>query len=94
VSEARRKRGGAIGGMFSKPEETPAEAMKPRSVRLSVDDLARLDAVLASLKEQGVNVRQSDLWRYFLLHSLALYEAGELTLPIEEQVEKRLRVPG
>jgi hypothetical protein len=93
VSETRRKRGGGIGGMFTKPE-APAEVMKPRSVRLSPEDIARLDRVLEELKAQGVTVRQSDLWRFFLLHSLELYEAGELTLPIVEQTEKRLRMPG
>lgn len=94
MSETTRKRGGAIGGMFSKPEAAPAEAMKPRSVRLSTEDLARLDAVLVNLKAQGVSVRQSDLWRFFLLHSLDLYEQGELELPIVTREEKRLRMPG
>lgn len=99
---SRKRRSGLVDGMFQKPEpvgvavETKEETppMEPRSVRLSTDDIARLARVLEELKAQGVSVRQSDLWRFFLLHSLELYEAGELTIPIVEQTEKRLRMPG
>jgi len=88
--------------MFQKPEQAEAEVeakeetapMEPRSVRLSTDDIARLHRVLEDLKAQGVSVRQSDLWRFFLLHSLELYERGELELPIVTREEKRLGMPG
>ena len=97
----RKPRAGLVDGMFQKPQPAPAEAavkeetppMEPRSVRLSIEDIARLQRVLDELKAQGVTVRQSDLWRFFLLHSLEEYEAGELQLPIEERTEKRLGVP-
>jgi len=88
--------------MFQKPEQAEPEGavkeetppMEPRSVRLSIEDIARLQRVLDELKAQGVTVRQSDLWRFFLLHSLEEYEAGELELPIVTREEKRLRMPG
>ena len=99
----RKPRAGLVDGMFQKTEEPPAPVvevkegtppMEPRSIRLSPDDIARLNRVLEDLKTQGVSVRQSDLWRFFLLHSLELYERGELKLPIVTREEKRLGVPG
>lgn len=101
-SGTRKPRAGLVNGMFQKPEQAEAEVeakeetppMEPRSVRLSASDIARLNRVLEDLKAQGVSVRQSDLWRFFLLHSLELYERGELELPIVTREEKRLGVPG
>ena len=101
-SGTRKPRAGLVTGMFQKPEQAEAEVeakeetapMEPRSVRLSTDDIARLHRVLEDLKAQGVSVRQSDLWRFFLLHSLELYERGELELPIVTREEKRLGMPG
>ncbi len=83
-----KQRAGGIGGMFSvqpkdeapqeeSPQAVSSSNMKPRSVRLSPDDLERLAAALESLKDQGVKVTQSDLWRSFLLDSLGRFERGE-----------------
>ena len=92
-----RQRAGGIGGMFSgqpkkaTPQGDGSDNMKPRSVRLSPEDLERLAAALEGLKADGVKVTQSELWRFFLLDSLGLFERGELELPTETVEEKRLK---
>jgi hypothetical protein len=65
--------------------------MVPRSVRVTPEDLEELTTVLDDLHKDGVAITQSELWRFFLIHSLNEYKAGELELPLEPTGVKRLK---
>jgi hypothetical protein len=76
-------------GLFRKTEPDPNIEVKlkqpnPVSVKLTADELARLDAIADELR-----IKRHALMRYAILYFLSQYDSG--AIPFEQETKKTLK---
>ena len=74
-------------GAQPKERKAPAmaggDALQPRSFRLHPQEIGRLNAQVQRLRDEGVDVKQSELGRFLMVWALEQLERGEIDLPLE-----------
>lgn len=86
-----------MSGHLSRTWETPGtkRAARPgvKTIRFSAEDIGRIERIMGLIASMGVETDFSKTARYLILVGALALESGDVTIEVETENVKRLKIP-